>query len=269
MSPDASNNQPQPFSRLQRSYEDWFDLLVRDLLPFEVEDVTIGLHWIAVTVRTPAGRSCGLASTLVDESSGHQGGVLLEDAANLENVPVQRLFAWTHSPKVLQRSIAAAMINAALPRQPERWLDVNAGDFLVELGRHKKVALVGHFPFVENLRQKMETLWVFEKNPHPGDFMAEQAEDLIPQADVVAITGMTQINLTLLELLGLCSPTAQVLLIGPSSPLHAGLGSFGIDWLSGCVIENIDRVVNAVRQGGTFRQISKLGVRLVTMRTDS
>ena len=37
-------------------------------------------------------------------------------------------------------------------------------------------------------------LWVIEKNPGPGDYPAESAKDLIPDADVLAITGTAITN---------------------------------------------------------------------------
>ena len=59
------------------------------------------------------------------------------------------------------------------------------------------MALVGHFPFIPKLRPAVGQLWVIEQHPVEDDYPAEAAVDLIPQADVVAITGSALINHTL------------------------------------------------------------------------
>jgi uncharacterized protein len=77
-------------------------------------------------------------------------------------------------------------------------VDLNARDLLLERGRGTRVALVGHFPFVQALRQAVGQLTVLELNPGPGDADSGEAERVIPDADVVAITGSSFVNGTLL-----------------------------------------------------------------------
>lgn len=56
---------------------------------------------------------------------------------------------------------------------------------------------------------------------------AEAASDLIPQADVVAITGSALINHTLDRLLSLAKRQATVPVLGPSTPLSPVLFEYG------------------------------------------
>jgi len=63
--------------------------------------------------------------------------------------------------------------------------------FGYEKGKGKMIAIVGHFPFVPKRREIAKELWVIEKNPRKGDFTESEAEYLIPQADVVGITAIT------------------------------------------------------------------------------
>ena len=105
-----------------------------------------------------------------------------------------------------------------------------------------------------------------EREPADGDLPASAAADILPQADVVAITGMSLVNHTLDDLLELRSPEAKTLLLGASTPLSPVLFEYGIDFLSGSIVTAIDPVLAAVRQGANFRQIHKAGVRLVTMQ---
>ena len=98
-----------------------------------------------------------------------------------------------------------------------------------------------------------------------GDLPASAAAEFIPQADIVALTSMTLLNHTFDGLLALRRPDAQVMLLGPSTPLTPLLFDRGVDLLSGAIVEDIDAVLRGVSQGAGFRQLHRLGVRLVTL----
>jgi hypothetical protein len=106
---------------------------------------------------------------------------------------------------------------------------------------------------------------VLELAPRPGDLPASAAAEVIPQADMVALTSMTLLNHTFDGLLALRRPDAQVMLLGPSTPLAPLLFERGVHLLSGAVVEDVDAVLRGVSEGAGFRQLHRLGVRLVTM----
>ena len=54
-----------------------------------------------------------------------------------------------------------------------------------------------YFPFTSRLQTIVKKLWVIENNPREGDHTEAEAEHLIPQAEVVAITGTAFTNHTL------------------------------------------------------------------------
>jgi uncharacterized protein (DUF4213/DUF364 family) len=105
---------------------------------------------------------------------------------------------------------------------------------------------------------------VIEQHPVEGEFPSEAAAELLPQADVVAITSSTLINQTLRRLLKLCHPTALVMMLGPSTPLSAVLFNHGVSILSGSRVVDETAVLRTVAQGATFQQVE--GVRLLTIR---
>ena len=140
---------------------------------------------------------------------------------------------------------------------------------MAERGRGRKVAVVGHFPFVERVRQAADECWVLELDPRPGDVPAERAAELLPQADVVALTGTSLINHTFGDLIALCRPDAFVLLLGASAPLTPVLFDAGVSAVSGTRVIDPERVLQAVGQGATFRQIKRGGgVRLLTIMNE-
>lgn len=225
-------------------------------------DVRIGAAWTAVVAEVDGARRCGLAATL--SRLGHDGPSV-RDAGNLHAYSSRELCQLARSDSPAEISVGVAAINALLPRPPGPWQDVNASELLAERGADKTVALVGHFPFVDWLRERVKTLWVLELAPKAGDLPASAAAEVIPQADIVALTSMTLLNHTFDGLLALRRPDAPVMLLGPSTPLTPLLFDRGVDLLSGSVVEEIDAVLHGVSQGASFRQLHRLGVRLVTM----
>jgi uncharacterized protein (DUF4213/DUF364 family) len=228
----------------------------------QILDVRIGAAWTAVVAEVDGMRRCGLAATL--SRIGHDGPSV-RDAGHLHKLSCQALCDLTCSSSPAEVSVGMAAINALLPHPPGPWQDVNASELLAERGAAKTVALVGHFPFVGWLRERVKTLWVLELEPQAGDLPASAAAETIPRADIVALTSMTLLNHTFDSLMALCRPDAQVMLLGPSTPLTPLLFDRGVHLLSGSIVEEIDAVLRGVSQGASFRQLHRLGVRLVTM----
>lgn len=242
-----------------------FETLLSSLHNAPVHEVRVGASWTAVAVQNEDRLQCGLASTLGAHQHPH-GEPAVADAGDLATKDALTLAALARSPRLMEASIGVAAVNALLPQQPAAWTDVNAGDLLMRAGAGKRVALVGHFPFVSRLREAAATLWVLELQPQPGDLPADAAAEVIPQADLVAVTGTTLINGTFDSLMALCRPNTQVMMLGPSTPLSPILFDFGVDLLAGSIVTDVDQVLRAVSQGANFRQVRRQGVRLVTMQ---
>jgi hypothetical protein len=143
--------------------------------------------------------------------------------------------------------------------------EANAEEVILARGTGRQVVIVGHFPFVERVRAAAAQCWVLELRPAPGDLPASEAERVLPQADVIALTSTSLLNHTADALIDLCRPEATLLLLGPSTPLAPALFEAGIDVLSGTMVDGLEAVLASVSQGATFRQIKRNGgVRLVT-----
>jgi uncharacterized protein (DUF4213/DUF364 family) len=243
------------------------DELLSTLPNGEPLHVCIGLHWTAVVVDVQGERRCGLASSF---GGNHVHGVPdVPQAGHLETMSGLELAALAREQQPALASVGVAAVNALLPQEPDAWEDINAEEVIAKYGAGKSVALVGHFPFTQRLHARVGELNVLELRPQPGDLHADQALDVIPAADVVAITGTTLINQTFDDLLALCSPQTFVIVLGPSTFLSPVFFNYGVNLLCGSVVTDIEPVLKTIRQGGNFRQVHKAGVRLVSITLSS
>jgi len=225
-----------------------------------VHQVLVGAFWTAVVLDTAPPR-CGLSSTL--RPATHPGGPPVPRAGRLLEHSGRELAGWLRSSSTLEASIGMAAFNALLEVGEAACTEVNAEKVILERGTGRRVAIVGHFPFVERVRQAAVECWVVELHPRPGDLPAERAAEVLPQADVVALTGTSLINHTFDGLIRLCRPEAFVILLGASAPLSPVLFDYGVDAVAGTLVVNVPAALRAVGQGATFPQIP--GKRLLTM----
>jgi uncharacterized protein (DUF4213/DUF364 family) len=222
-----------------------------------VRDVRQGLFHTAVLTR-----NCGLAATLPRDALQQEQPSVRQPGYLLEKVTPE-LVQMAYSESILEAAIGMATINSLLDFKEEGCLELNAGKLIAEKGTDKRVAIVGHFPFIPALRKVVKELWVIEKNPREGDFTESEAEKFIPQADVVGITGTAFTNHTIEQLLQLCNSEAYVVILGDTAPLSPILFDYGIDAISGTKVTDSDLALRCVSEGATYRQIK--GIRQLTI----
>lgn len=153
------------------------------------------------------------------------------------------------------RCFALAAVNALLP-PPSQATSRKAQDLLAERGQGKRVVVVGHFPFLNNLAHDFARLSILELAPQPGDVGAQDAATVVPQAEVLAITGQTLVNGTLSGLLNLVRTGAYVMLLGPSVPFAPALLDMGISALGGAVVQHMDQAAADVLAGKPFKGLA-------------
>jgi len=103
----------------------------------------------------------------------------------------------------------------------------------------KVVGFVGHLVcpgrIPETALAGARRWFTLERSPKPGDYPDSACEYLLPEADVVVITGSAAMNKTMPRLLEL-SHNAEVIITGPSTPMCPALLPLGIRRLSGLVV---------------------------------
>lgn len=224
---------------------------------YQVKDIRQGPFQTAVTTH-----NCGLASTPHD-SDPHHDHTPVNEAGLLHEKDARSLATLAKSSSQVEAAIGMATINSLLEVNERYCTEQNAADLLMRNGEGKKIAIIGHFPFVPKLRETAKELWVIEKNPREGDHPESEARNLIHQADVVGITGTAFINHTIERLLLMCKPQTYIVILGGTAPLSPVLFDYGINAISGTVVVDAEKVLRSISQGATFRQLS--GIKLLTM----
>jgi uncharacterized protein (DUF4213/DUF364 family) len=233
------------------------DLLATLNYDAPVKDIRQGVFHTGVLTRY-----CGLAATLPRDALRQEPPLVREPGFLLDKTP-EELARMAYSESILEAAMGMATINSLLEVNVDSCTELNAAEVILEKGEGENVAIVGHFPFLPRIREKVGALWVIEKNPKEGDFHEAEADRLIPQAHVVALTGTSLTNHTLGHLLELCHPRAYIVMLGDTVPLSPILFDYGVDALSGTRVIDSDLALRCVSQGANFRQIK--GTRRLTM----
>lgn len=154
-------------------------------------------------------------------------------------------------------SLGMAALNSLLEPPAQGLRDGNAFDLVRARAPGRRVAVIGHFPTVDALRALAGQLWVLELEPRGDDLPARRAAEILPAADVVAITGTTLINHTLEGLLELARGK-YVVLLGPSAPLSPALFEHGVAAIGGALVDAPEAALATVSEGASFRQVDGL-----------
>jgi uncharacterized protein len=217
----------------------------------EVVDVRIGLGYTGVLLDDG---SMGLAYTFRDEvddccqaidSAGELGGSALE------------IGQLALSTSIIEVSLGLAAINAVLNRDVQgvqgdlfSFLDIREGD---------KVGIIGDFRLmIDDLPPNTEIMVFERKRTDPGTYPDWAAEQMLPDADVVVITGTTVINKTIDHLLELSRDARTVAVVGPSTPLSGVFRDHGVRLLGGMVVEDPRMAMRIIGQGGGTRKLGRV-----------
>jgi uncharacterized protein (DUF4213/DUF364 family) len=132
----------------------------------------------------------------------------------------------------IRRAVGVAALNALAQLVVERRGGEPGFDLVegldafdaAEVQAHETAVVVGAFaPFLRGLREIGARHFVLEKDPatlkpHEMPYFreADRAPAVVPQADVLIVTGTTLINDTLGDLIALARPSARIVVVGPT-----------------------------------------------------
>jgi uncharacterized protein (DUF4213/DUF364 family) len=194
---------------------------------------------------------------------GPHGHSKISDVGVLHEKSAQELARWVLSENLLAASIGMAALNSLIEVEKNRLEQINAAEVIAQESKDKNLVIIGHFPFVDRMKSIANNCWVIEKRPIGDDFPEEAAQDFIPRADIIAITGTALINHSIDGLLTLCRPGSLIMVLGGSTPLTPLLFNYGVTFISGSLVVDEDAAATTIQQGATFPQVK--GVQHVTM----
>ncbi|XES77442.1 MAG: Rossmann-like domain-containing protein [Candidatus Bathyarchaeia archaeon] len=209
-----------------------------------VDDVVCGVYHAFVR----SGNGAGFCMVAEDDTRP----VMLHN--KLPGMKLKELAAAVKSWNFIEASIGQAAINAyynTLPVAQKNGVAVSDSRFVEDRSndpfisyqnaiRNKKVAVIEHFPFLEQLFEPVCDLSIFARLPQDCEYPYSAAEYLLPSCDYVFITCGAFVDKSLPRFLKLASK-AHVVVVGPSTPLASVLFQFGVHDLSGFVIKDVEK----------------------------
>jgi len=223
------------------------DDLISQIESHPVKEIAMGVLCTAVQ-----SGSCGLSSTLRYGIDPHSP---IREAGKLKVKSSIELARYLYSDNLLEASIGMAALNSALPKEEFKFTTINATNIILKKGAGKCVAVIGHFPFVEQRGNPFKKLMVFEKFPRDGDLREEDIPIYLPEADVVAITATSIPNHSFKNIMEHVSPYSYRIMLGPTTPISTVLFDYGIDTLGGSIVRDELSVISQVKEGISFKNM--------------
>lgn len=221
-----------------------------------VTEVYLGENWVVSLVERDDGTvQAGVAAAphpIAPDARFQMGRYRLDENAGV-------VAHWLRSPDLTAAAVGLATVNA-LHQPDERLLrSDDAADWLSAQSAGRAIAIFGRFPFIDaEVRVRARHVWVFEQEPQADELDSSAMQSVLPQADMVAITGSSIINHTLDGILAHAHPGATVVLLGPSTPLSEKLLECGISALFGVRVVDVQQVIESVTAGAGFQKMKGL-----------
>jgi uncharacterized protein (DUF4213/DUF364 family) len=204
------------------------------------DEITIGEAFVGVKIGTRIG-----VSHRVDEI-GKLNNIY-------ENLKGRELTNLIYSQDFVKKAIATAAINAQL--EPRNFQTGNVFKKILKVANnYDKIAIIGKFPIINQLKELGCKIYAFEKKTIPGFLPVEKEKELIPTCDLVIITGTAFVNGTLRYLLELSN--GYTMIVGPTSPVTEVLFHYNVKVVAGIFCTNT-KVLDIIRMGGGTKEFKK------------
>lgn len=238
------------------------------LADITVERAVFGLFFSGVKLSTGHG---GLCFTPVKEMPEAvccpSSAKTMPLSGKLAGRPVEAYLEDAFSPNILKRALGIATLNALttllweLEPPTEYTVEYGADAFeTIDLDRHEKCVVVGALiPMIRKMMAKKKDFHILEQDPRtlkeremPYYLPAEEAYKVVPDADLLVITGVTVLNDTLPGLLEMAKPGAEIVVTGPTvSMMPEAFLEAGVTTVGGLVVTDADRTLDLIAEGGS------------------
>ncbi len=230
-------------------------------------DIRIGVFYTGVVLNTGhAGMSYTPIQEIPEAVCCPRSHAKMPAAGKLLNMQIAELMDYALDDNALKAAVGIATINAlsailledeACQYKPSAY--GNALD-LVKITGEDTVAMVGAFPpFIKRIREITNKLFVIEKNPRvagKGDMIEIESEarlrEIIPQANIIVITGVTLVNHTLGPILDLSKKASEIVIVGPTASVYPEpLFARGVTVMGGVRIVDAAKMIHLIGEAGS------------------
>jgi len=243
------------------------------ILGAELEDITIeraviGLFFTGVKLSTCSAGACVTPIKTIPEAvCCPSSAMAMPFPGKLRGRPARAVANEAFSDHGIRRGVGIATINAladlAARRRPHPEAELRRGVDAFDANVFRPddlTVVVGAFvPFLRELKKRRQKFLVLEKDPAtlkseemPFFRPADMAAEVIPQADVLLITGSTLLYHSMEDLMAMARPDARVTLVGPTvGVLPDAFLARGADILGGVQITAPDEFLDLLAEGGS------------------
>jgi uncharacterized protein len=212
------------------------DILGPELDGIAVERAVIGLFFTGVKLSTGHAGACATPIKTIPEAvCCPSSAMAMPFPGKLHSRPARELLREAFSGHGIRRAVGIATLNALAARcwdvRPHPLVEMRRGIDAFDANQFhpgELTVVVGAFvPFLKELKRRGLSYRVLEQDPAtlkadelPFYRPAEAAREIVPQADILLITGTTLLNDTLEDLLAWARPQARVTVVGPTVGLY-------------------------------------------------
>lgn len=254
---------------LKETIEILYDTLGDELDKITVERVVFGLFFTGVKLSNGEG---GLSYTplkaLSDAVCCPSSAAAMPNSGRMKGQNVKYFIDAMFSDNPLKKTLGIAVINALattcwkLGKQDKNFLLEDNKDPIdnVDIGENSHTVIVGALvPYIKDLIKRNRSLSILELDPSTlkGRELEyyvppNRADEVVPKADYMIITGVTLITDTLEELLEMTKPDAVVIVVGPTvSMMPAALFKRNVKYVGGVLVTDPDKLLDIIGEGGS------------------
>ncbi len=235
-----------------------------DITPKEIR---IGVFYTGVVLSSGhAGMSYTPVQEIPEAVCCPRSHAKMPAAGELLNMQITGLMDYALDDNALKAAVGMATLNALssvlLTDDTCRYKPSAYGNALdlVEITSEDTVAMVGAFPpFIKRIQEITKNLFVIDKNPKvvgKGDTIkiesADRLEEIIPQANILIITGVTLVNHTLGPILDLAEKANEIVVVGPTASVYPEpLFRRGVTVMGGVRITDAARMIHLIGEAGS------------------
>ena len=244
------------------------EILGAELDDIAVERAVIGLFFTGVKLSTGHAGACATPIKTIPEAvCCPSSAMAMPFPGKMKGKSARDAIKEAFSDPGIRRAVGIAAVNALAElcweRRPNPEAELLRGIDAFDANSFRPddlTVVVGAFvPFLKELKRRNQPFLVLEKDPDtlkaeemPFYRPAEMAREVIPQADVLLMTGTTLINDTLEDLLSWAKPEARVTVVGPTvGLLPDAFLARGADILGGVKITDPDAFLDLLAEGGS------------------